>query len=191
MKTWSSTAEFHSERKVTINCILWAFKYAVISQTVLHHHRAWPHRIWIHWLLPSHDIVSMTCFHMASFIWHYYNYTCVRTTHFYDKMLVFWTPRHAAIILPIKTINRWSTACNRCKCSNYFAKFSLLTQTDEQNLYFAIFLFEQVYGSEKKCKVAIYGQIKLRVCWCYVLRWIWYLWCYSECASTPAGKLKS
>jgi hypothetical protein len=28
------------------------------------------------------------------------------------------------------------------------------------------------------------------VCWCYVLRWIWCLWCYSECASTP-GKLKS
>jgi hypothetical protein len=27
-------------------------------------------------------------------------------------------------------------------------------------------------------------------CWCYVLRWIWSLWCYSECASTP-GKLKS
>jgi hypothetical protein len=24
----------------------------------------------------------------------------------------------------------------------------------------------------------------------YVLRWIWCLWCYSECASTP-GKLKS
>jgi hypothetical protein len=30
----------------------------------------------------------------------------------------------------------------------------------------------------------------LCVCWCYVLRWIWCLWCYSECASTP-GKLKS
>ena len=28
------------------------------------------------------------------------------------------------------------------------------------------------------------------VSWCYVLRWIWCLWCYSECASTP-GKLKS
>jgi hypothetical protein len=28
------------------------------------------------------------------------------------------------------------------------------------------------------------------VCWCYVIRWIWCLWCYSECASTP-GNLKS
>ena len=23
------------------------------------------------------------------------------------------------------------------------------------------------------------------LCWCCVLRWIWYLWCYSECISTP------
>jgi hypothetical protein len=27
------------------------------------------------------------------------------------------------------------------------------------------------------------------LCWCYVLRWIWCLWCYSECISTP-GKLE-
>jgi hypothetical protein len=29
----------------------------------------------------------------------------------------------------------------------------------------------------------------LCVCWCNVLRWIWCLWCYSECISTP-GKLE-
>jgi hypothetical protein len=23
------------------------------------------------------------------------------------------------------------------------------------------------------------------LCWCNVLRWIWCLWCYSECISTP------
>jgi hypothetical protein len=23
------------------------------------------------------------------------------------------------------------------------------------------------------------------LCWCCVLRWIWCLWCYSECISTP------
>ena len=23
------------------------------------------------------------------------------------------------------------------------------------------------------------------LCWCNVLRWIWCLWCYSECVSTP------
>ena len=27
------------------------------------------------------------------------------------------------------------------------------------------------------------------LCWCCVLRWIWCLWCYSECISTP-GKLE-
>jgi hypothetical protein len=27
------------------------------------------------------------------------------------------------------------------------------------------------------------------LCWCNVLRWIWCLWCYSECISTP-GKLE-
>jgi hypothetical protein len=27
------------------------------------------------------------------------------------------------------------------------------------------------------------------LCWFYVLRWIWCLWCYSECISTP-GKLE-
>jgi hypothetical protein len=27
------------------------------------------------------------------------------------------------------------------------------------------------------------------LCWCNVLRWIWCLWCYSECKSTP-GKLE-
>ena len=34
-----------------------------------------------------------------------------------------------------------------------------------------------------------YLSITFFVCWCYVLRWIWCLWCYSVCASTP-GKLK-
>jgi hypothetical protein len=34
--------------------------------------------------------------------------------------------------------------------------------------------------------ISIYSIIWLFcVCWCYVLRWIWCLWCYSECASTP------
>jgi hypothetical protein len=28
------------------------------------------------------------------------------------------------------------------------------------------------------------------LCWCNVLRWIWCLWCYSECISTP-GKLEN
>ena len=32
--------------------------------------------------------------------------------------------------------------------------------------------------------------ITRNISWCYVLRWIWCLWCYSEYASTPA-KLKS
>ena len=27
------------------------------------------------------------------------------------------------------------------------------------------------------------------LCWCYLLRWIWCLWCFSECISTP-GKLE-
>jgi hypothetical protein len=27
------------------------------------------------------------------------------------------------------------------------------------------------------------------MCWCYLLRWIWCLWCFSECISTP-GKLE-
>jgi hypothetical protein len=25
------------------------------------------------------------------------------------------------------------------------------------------------------------------LCWCCVLRWIWCLWCYSECISTPGN----
>jgi hypothetical protein len=27
--------------------------------------------------------------------------------------------------------------------------------------------------------------IRMSLCWCCVLRWIWCLWCYSECISTP------
>jgi hypothetical protein len=37
--------------------------------------------------------------------------------------------------------------------------------------------------------ISVYSMVWLFcVCWSYVLRWIWCLWCYSECASTP-GKL--
>jgi hypothetical protein len=36
----------------------------------------------------------------------------------------------------------------------------------------------------------VYSKIWYLCVLVYVLRWIWCLWCYSECASTP-GKLKS
>jgi hypothetical protein len=26
------------------------------------------------------------------------------------------------------------------------------------------------------------------LCWCYVLRWIWCLWCYADCISTPVWR---
>jgi hypothetical protein len=45
-----------------------------------------------------------------------------------------------------------------------------------------------IYSRYKRWKKSCFQLQKLRyvtfcVCWCYVLRWIWCLWCYSECAS--------
>jgi hypothetical protein len=36
-----------------------------------------------------------------------------------------------------------SQLANRIKCSDYFDKFSLLTHTDEQNLYFDNFFYDK------------------------------------------------
>jgi hypothetical protein len=48
------------------------------------------------------------------------------------------THKHPLFVYAVTTIYRWPIAC---KCSNYFAKFSWLTRTDKQKMYFAIFFF--------------------------------------------------
>jgi hypothetical protein len=40
-----------------------------------------------------------------------------------------------------------SPLANYIKCSDYFDKFSLLTHTDEQNLYFDNFFYDKVHLS--------------------------------------------
>jgi hypothetical protein len=48
------------------------------------------------------------------------------------------------------------------------------------------YLIEQMKCN--KSKITAIPERELFLCWCNVLRWIWCLWCYSECISTP-GKI--
>jgi hypothetical protein len=47
-----------------------------------------------------------------------------------------------------------SPLANRIKCSNYFDKFSLLTHTDEQNLYFDKFFYDKCTCSKASIELA-------------------------------------
>jgi hypothetical protein len=67
---------------------------------------------------------SMTSFHMTSFI---YWCECVRKR----------------CLSPPWQKNYNSPLANHIKCSDYFDKFSLLTHTDEQNLYFDNFFYDK------------------------------------------------
>ena len=68
---------------------------------------------------------SMTSFYVTSFV-----YWCERVQQVYfDNLLVA-----SNVIVPRPT----RALANHIKCSDYFDKFSLLTHTDEQNLYFVL-----------------------------------------------------
>jgi hypothetical protein len=82
----------------------------------------------------------------------------------YDKFyLLMWTCQQAYFdnLLANNVIEQRITRAmaNHIKCSDYFDKFSLLTHTDEQNLYFDIFFYDKCTCS--KARMLAFEQMHL------------------------------
>jgi hypothetical protein len=71
----------------------------------------------------------------------------------YDKFSYVWQVLFTGA--NVSTSSLWhfisSQLANRIKCSDYFDKFSLLTHTDEQNLYFDIFSMTSALVQKLAC----------------------------------------
>ena len=97
----------------------------------------------------------MTSFHMTSFICQLN--VCICMQHIlYDK---FSYDKFYFTGVNVSTSLLDNPLANRIKCLDYFDKFSLLTHTDEQNLYFDNFFYDKCTCS--KASMLAFEQVHL------------------------------